>query len=92
MLNKSFDQFLCMLHSGLFNNELKLTGILIGWDLLSVAVKNLSFNQFKNIMDYYEKNNLDIDFKKLKCCVVFRRPSKDRRQIESMLINKNKYK
>lgn len=85
MLNKSFDQFLSMLYSGLFNNEFNTNHFLPGWDLLCMASKHLNYEDFKTIVAFFKNNNLFIDRKKIKYSVLFRRPSEDKTNIKLYL-------
>jgi hypothetical protein len=85
MLNKSFDQFLTMLYSGLFNNELNTKDFLPGWDLLCMASKHLNYEDFKTIVEFFKNNNLFINRKTLNYSVLFRRPSEDKKNISLYL-------
>tara|TARA_B100000902_G_C27012629_1_gene765583 strand:- start:226 stop:726 length:501 start_codon:yes stop_codon:yes gene_type:complete len=85
MLNKSFDQFLCMLYSGLFHNELTKIPEYPGWDLLASASKHLSYEDFKVLIQFFKNNNLFINMKTLNYTVLFRRPSEDKTNIKLYL-------
>lgn len=85
MLNKSFEQFLCMLYSGLFHNELTKIAEYPTWSLLAVASKHLSYADFKVLIEFFKNNDLFIDKKALNYSFLFRRPSEDKTNIKLYL-------
>lgn len=85
MLNKTFDQFLCMLYSGLFHNELTKLPEYPTWGLLAVASKHLSYEDFKVLIEFFKNNDLFIDRRTLNYSFLFRRPSEDKTNIKLYL-------
>lgn len=84
-INKSFEQFMFVIHTGLYDHHL-----LDSFDLniLQIATRRLDIEKFKQVYDIYERKKIPITNMFLMDSLKWRRPSKDRSQIKTFLQEK----
>lgn len=84
-INKSFEQFMFVVHTGLYEHQLIDKYDL---NLLQIAARRSTITQFKQLYDVYEKKNIQITNMFLMDSLKWRRPSKDKSQIKTFLQEK----
>ena len=84
-INKSFKQFMFVIHTGLYDHHLL---DLFDLNILQIAIRRLNFEKFKQVYDIYESKKLPITNMFLMDSLKWRRPSKDRTQIKTFLQEK----
>ena len=84
-INKSFEQFLFVLHTGLYDHQLV---DYFDSNILQIGARRLDVEKFKQLYLEYEKRKLPITDMFLMDSLKWRRPSKDKTSIKTFLEEK----